>query len=88
MFIIYGTKNELVDDDWSGEYFCPNCNRKTKHGVKLLKKFPTIFFIKIPLGRTLKRYLICNECGYYREISKAEYTDLIQQEQVQNRIEK
>ncbi len=87
MFFIYGFKNELVDDDWSGDCLCPNCGKKTRHGFKLLKKYPTIFFIKIPLGRTLKRYLVCNECGYYREVKKSEYVSITQQAGTPDQIE-
>ncbi|MGN1443123.1 MAG: hypothetical protein ACI4XE_04660 [Acutalibacteraceae bacterium] len=87
MFFIYGAKNELVDDPWTGEYQCPNCGRKTEHGFKLLKRYPTIFFIKIPLGRTLKRFLVCNECSCNRKVKKSEYVSITQQAQIPERIE-
>lgn len=31
MFFIYGSKEVLENDTWSGELVCPNCGAKTKH---------------------------------------------------------
>ncbi|MGN1195802.1 MAG: hypothetical protein ACI4SB_09985 [Acutalibacteraceae bacterium] len=81
MFFIYGYKNELEDDTWSGELLCPNCGEVTQHSFKLLKKYPTLFFIKIPLGRVIKRYLVCNRCGCNRKVKKSEYISITQQQE-------
>lgn len=78
MFFIYGRKEVLEDDTWSGELECPNCGAKTKHIFKLRKLYPTIFFITIPLPRTLKRHLVCTNCGANHVVKKAEYESLKQ----------
>lgn len=74
MFFIYGFKYELEDDLWSGELQCPVCGASTKHIFKLEKKYPTLFFIKIPLCiKVVKRHLVCTRCGENRVVKKAEY---------------
>ncbi len=74
MFFIYGFKYELEDDLWSGELQCPVCGACTKHIFKLEKKYPTLFFIKIPLCiKVVKRHLVCTRCGANRTVKKAEY---------------
>ncbi len=76
MFFIYGSKIVIEDDSWSGELECPHCGRKTTHIFKLRNRYPTLFFITIPLPRTLKRYLLCTNCGANREVKKAEYKSI------------
>lgn len=76
MFFIYGWKNELENDDWFGTLNCHNCGNYTKHMFKLEKRYPTLFFVKIPIGRTVKRHLLCTECGYHRAVKKREYENI------------
>lgn len=82
MFFIYGWKNELENDDWHGTLNCHNCGNDTKHMFKLEKRYPTLFFVKIPIGRTVKRHLLCTECGYHRAVKKREYNNIIMLESV------
>ncbi|MBQ7004825.1 MAG: hypothetical protein IJN68_00175 [Clostridia bacterium] len=73
MFLIYGSKDILEDDSWFGNMDCPNCGSDQKHMFKLLKRYPTLFFVKLPLGRVVKRYLLCTNCGANRVVKKKEY---------------
>ena len=73
MFFIYGWKDVLEDDNWYGEMNCPNCMQKTEHMFKLHKRYPTLFLMKIPLGKVVKRYLVCTNCGANRVVKKNEY---------------
>lgn len=73
MFFIYGWKDALEDDNWYGEMNCPICEQKTEHMFKLHKRYPTLFFVKIPLGKVVKRYLVCTNCGANRLVKNSEY---------------
>lgn len=81
MFFIYGFKYELEDDTWRGELECPSCGRVTQHMFKLEKKYPTLFFIKIPIClKVTKRHLVCTQCGANRNVKKKEYNEITQPE--------
>ncbi len=80
MFFVYGWKEEIENDTWIGELECPNCCARTKHIFKLQKRYPTLFFIKIPLGRVVKRHLVCSRCGANRVVKKKEYKAITQPE--------
>ena len=76
MFFIYGFRYEWEDSSWTGKCYCGNCGRETVHMFKLYKKYPTFFFIKMPWGWAVKRYLVCTECGANRLVKKKEYKEI------------
>lgn len=76
MFFIYGWKDQLENDNWYGQMRCPNCLSETEHMFKLHKRYPTLFFVKIPLGKVIKIYLVCTNCGANRVVKKNEYKNI------------
>ena len=76
MFIIWGSKNDLKTEKAIGYSVCPNCGCNTEKALVREKFKFTIFFIPV-ISFTRRRGICCPECGMYKELSSAEYKEML-----------
>lgn len=81
MFIQIGYGKKLKDDMWLGTAQCPNCGRTADFRLKRVQMYANVLWIPV-MSRTVKRVVVCENCGAGWEKTKAEYRELEAQQQM------
>jgi len=75
MVIVYGYKTKLKVQKNLGVDICPNCGYSTEKVLAKEKRQFTVFYIPI-FSQTLRKGLICPNCGMYKTLSSAEFKEM------------
>ena len=75
MVIVYGSKNSIKIKKNLGVNVCPNCGMNTEKVLAAEKQQFTVFYIPI-FSHTLRKGLICPNCGMYKTLTNAEFKEI------------
>ena len=72
MLIVYGWKNKIKTDRRIGNKLCENCNHDEERYLAREVFILNIFGIPV-LKKTMKRMVLCANCGMVEQLNKYEY---------------
>ena len=75
VYVLQGVYEKVEQDLWAGKMICPRCEEEHDFHLARLVRVATVFFVPI-MSRTVKRYLVCDSCEYFRELKRKEFKQL------------